>query len=83
MKGWDAALKNWEWEWAWGQGYLVPTAFTCDDSFSIRSDANSVTDHIGVGYSEQLLARVCVPHPHIIMTARSIELGRTSEGKKK
>ena len=38
-----------------------------------------MTDHIGIGDSEQLLARVCMPHPHVIVTAGSIELRRPSD----
>jgi hypothetical protein len=47
---------------------------TRDDGFAVWSDTNSVADHVGISESEQLLARVCMPHPHIIVTARSIEL---------
>ena len=53
---------------------VIVTFVTCDDGFAVWSDTNSMADHVGVSDSEQLLARVCVPHPHIIMTARSIEL---------
>ena len=38
-----------------------------------------MTDHVRVCYSEQFLARFSVPHPHIIMAACGIELGRLTE----
>ena len=47
---------------------------TSYDGLSVRSDGDRMAYHVGVGKSEQLFARLSVPHPHVVMATGGVQL---------
>ena len=48
----------------------------CDDGLSVWSDLHCMGGEVGYGDPEQLLARLCVPHPHIVLAAGGKQISR-------